>query len=117
LLDTPGVLWPKFEDEQTGLLLAYTGAVRDDILDVETLAARLMDLLGRRYPEALTARYHLAPGSEPDGFALLEAAARRRGFLVSGGAPDTERMARTLLDEYRSGRLGRFTLEEPEAAT
>ncbi|MDR0381717.1 MAG: ribosome biogenesis GTPase YlqF [Oscillospiraceae bacterium] len=114
LLDTPGVLWPKFEDEQTGLLLAYTGAIRDDILDTETLAARLMELLGRRYPEALTARYKLTPGPESDGFALLEEAARRRGFLVSGGVPDTERMASTLLDEYRSGRLGRFTLEEPE---
>ncbi|MDR2670458.1 MAG: ribosome biogenesis GTPase YlqF [Oscillospiraceae bacterium] len=116
LLDTPGVLWPKFEDERTGLLLAYTGAIRDDILDVETLAAHLMALLGRRYPEALAARYQLVPGPEPDGFALLEAAARRRGFLLSGGVPDTERMARTLLDEYRGGRLGRFTLEEPEAA-
>lgn len=113
LLDTPGVLWPKFEDEQTGLLLAFTGAIRDDILDAETLAARLMALLARRYPDALAARYRLTLPLEADGGDILVKAAKNRGFLISGGKADTERMARTLLDEYRSGRIGRFTLETP----
>ncbi len=111
LLDTPGVLWPKFEDERVGLLLAFTGAIKDNILDVEALAMRLMETLRDMYPEALTARYNLAP--EGEGYALLTAAGRRRGFLVSGGEVDTERMARILLDEFRGGKLGRVTLERP----
>ena len=113
LLDTPGILWPKFEDETTGLNLAFTGAVKDEIMDVETLACRFMDLLNRRYPAAL-GRYKLEADPAAQGWELLERAARKRGFLISGGEPDTERMARILLDEYRSGKLGRFTLETPE---
>lgn len=121
LLDTPGILWPKFEDERVGLHLAYTGAVKDDIMDVETLACRLMDDLARRYPRALAERYRLEvspKGTEQDsvayGYELLRAAAERRGFRISGGDVDTERMAHILLDEFRSGKLGRFTLELPE---
>ncbi len=113
LLDTPGILWPKFEDQVIGQHLAFTGAVKDDILDVETLAFHFMELLAERYPNALQARYkiQLTPGLE--GWNILEQAAKGRGFLISGGEYDLERMARVLLDEYRGGKLGRFTLELP----
>ena len=122
LLDTPGILWPKFEDQSVGLNLAYTGAVKDDILDVETLGCHLMAYLGENYPDALKAAYKLPaiPDREDGendvawGYRLLEAAGRKRGFLISGGDVDTERMAKILLDEFRGGKLGRFTLELPE---
>ena len=122
LLDTPGILWPKFEDQSVGLNLAFTGAVKDDILDIETLGCHLMAYLGERYPDALKNSYKL-PGipereeGENDvayGYRLLETAGRKRGFLVSGGEVDTERMAKILLDEFRGSKLGRFTLELPE---
>ena len=121
LLDTPGILWPKFEDQSVGLNLAYTGAVKDDILDVETLGCHLMAYLGDRYPAALESAYKLPALLErqPEendiawGYRLLEAAGRKRGFLISGGETDTERMAKILLDEFRAGKLGRFTLELP----
>lgn len=123
LLDTPGILWPKFEDQSVGLNLAYTGAVKDDILDTETLGCHLMAYLGQRYPEALSAAYKLPgiPAREEEendvawGYRLLSAAGKKRGFLISGGDVDTERMAKILLDEFRSGKLGRFTLELPES--
>lgn len=114
LLDTPGILWPKFEDERVGLNLAYTGAVKDEILDTEELGGHLMALLRDRYPTALTERYRIEPKAEDSGYDLLEKAARKRGFLISGGETDTERMAKILLDEFRGGKLGRFTLEWPE---
>jgi len=114
LLDTPGILWPKFDDEQTGLLLAYTGAVKDDVLDVESLACRLAALLWQRYPDSLRARYGVELPADAGGDEVLRAAGKKRGYLVAGGEIDTERMAKTLLDEYRSCRLGRFTLESPE---
>ncbi len=114
LLDTPGILWPKFEDEATGMHLAYTGAVRDEILDSEALACGLLELLRNRYPGALAARYKIAEDPAAKGWELLDACARRRGMLISGGEADTERMSRVLLDEFRSCRLGRFTLELPE---
>ena len=113
LLDTPGILWPKFDDEEVGRRLAYTGAVKDDVIDTETLAANLMQMLWRRYPDALRERYKLDPGEDDGGFALLEQAAAKRGFLLSGGELDTERMARILLEEFRSCKIGRFTLEDP----
>ena len=113
LLDTPGILWPKFDDEEVGRRLAYTGAVKDDVIDTETLAANLMQMLWRRYPDALRERYKLDPGDDDGGFALLEQAAAKRGFLLSGGVLDTERMARILLEEFRSCKIGRFTLEDP----
>ena len=114
LLDTPGMLWPKFDDPQVGLHLAYTGAVRDEIMDTETLACRLMEYLGRRYPQALLARYKIEVEDADTGYTLLEKAGRKRGLVLRGGEIDTERMANILLDEFRSGRLGRFTLELPE---
>ncbi len=121
LLDTPGILWPKLDDKDAGLHLAFTGAVKEEILDTETLGCHLMAYLAEHYPEALKTSYKLQTlpereGEENDvafGWRLLEAAGRRRGFLVSGGEVDTERMAKILLDEFRSGKLGRFTLEVP----
>ena len=121
LLDTPGILWPKFEDQKIGLHLAFTGAVKDEVMDRETLACHLMERLAEDYPDALTERYKISiperTGEEVGleyGFELLERAARKRGFVISGGGADTERMARILLDEFRGGKLGRFTLEKPE---
>ena len=123
LLDTPGILWPKFEDELTGMHLAFTGAVKDEIMDVETLGCHFMALLGERYPQALLDAYKLQElplreEGENDvtwGYRLLQATAAKRGMRVSGGGLDTERMARVLLDEYRGAKLGTFTLEAPEA--
>lgn len=114
LLDTPGILWPKFEDEQTGLHLAFTGAVKAEIMDLETLAHYLMNLLSQRYPEALKQRYGIEIPEDAQGWELVEAAARKRGFLIAGGEVDLERMSRILLDEFRSGKLGNFTLETVE---
>ena len=122
LLDTPGIRWPKFEDVETGMRLAFTGAVKDDIMDVETLGCHLMAFLGTQYPNVLVESYRLkeVPAREAEenevayGYRLLEACAQKRGMRISGGEFDTERMARVLLDEYRGGKLGRFTLELPE---
>ena len=114
LLDTPGILWPKFEDEITGLHLAFTGAVKDEVTDVEGLACALLELLRDRYPKALEERYKLTDMDGLPGWELLESCARKRGMLISGGETDSERMAKVLLDEFRGGKLGRFTLESPE---
>ena len=114
LLDTPGILWPKFEDPEVGMMLAYTGAVKDGILDVEELACRLMQLLHRRYPQALFDRYGIEAEPETPGYELLEMAGKKRGFLMARGEINTERMAGVLLEEFRGGKLGKFTLEEPE---
>ena len=114
LLDTPGILWPKFEDPEVGMMLAYTGAVKEGVIDLEELACRLMELLHKFYPQTLLERYKVeAPAGTP-GWELLEMAGRKRGFLLSGGEVHMERMAKVLIDEYRSGKLGKFTLEEPE---
>ena len=114
LLDTPGMLWPRFEDRSVGIRLACTGAVRDEVMDLEELACHLIGYLGRNYPQALLERYQTAAEEGDSGWDLLVKAGRRRGFVVRGGEVDTERMARILLDEFRGGRLGRFTLELPE---
>ena len=114
LMDTPGILWPKFEDPQVGVKLAFTGAIRDDVLDREELAARLLEYLVQHYPEAVKQRYKITAADGENCFELLEAAGRRRGFLISGGDVDYERMSRVLLDEFRGGKLGVFTLEMPE---
>ena len=113
LLDTPGILWPKFEDQTTALHLAFTGAVRDAIMDVETLGCHLMELLALRKPEAITARFKFVPEEGMTGWELMELGARKRGFLISGGEVDLERMANILLDEFRGGKMGRITLEVP----
>ncbi len=113
LLDTPGILWPRFDSQEVGELLAATGAVKDDVLDREALAANLLVRLQELYPEAIAQRYGL---TSPDaaGWEMLEAAAKRRGFLAGRGEYDTERMAAVLLDEFRGGKLGRITLERPD---
>ena len=114
LLDTPGLLWPKFEDETTGLHLAFTGAVKDEVTDLEGLACALLELLRDRYPQAVKERYKVAELEGRQGWELLEDCAKNRGMRISGGEVDTERMAKLLLDEFRGGKLGRFTLEAPE---
>jgi ribosome biogenesis GTPase A len=114
LLDTPGILWPKFEDPQAGRRLAFCGSIKDEILDAETLALELIRALLRDYPRCLAVRYGLTPEDlRPDEAILtMEAVARRRGFLLSGKRIDYARTARTVLDEFRGGRIGRITLEK-----
>ena len=113
MLDTPGILWPKFDDPVVGMRLAWTGAVRDDVTDVEELASELMAMLSREYPNSLIERYGVEARPGEMGWELLARAARKRGFLVKGGEPDNLRMAKILLDEFRGGKLGRITLETP----
>ncbi len=113
LLDTPGILWPKLDSDEVGLHLAWTGAIRDDILDVELVASKLLERLRELYPQAVESRYKFTPDPAAPGYELLEMAGRKRGFLVSGGEINTERMAHVLLDEFREGKLGRMTLERP----
>lgn len=109
LLDTPGILWPKIEDQRTARMLAFTGAIKDQIMDVEGLAVSLLDLFVRLYPAKLEERYKVP--AEGTGLSLLQAIARKRGALLAGGEPDLFRMSNLLLDELRSGKLGRITLE------
>ncbi len=111
MLDMPGVLWPKFEDQNAARKLAFTGAVKDDILDIEALASLLLENLAVNYPDSLMERYKI--DSEGTGFELLEKLGRKRGMLISGGEVNPERAAITLLDEFRSGKLGNITLELP----
>lgn len=114
LLDTPGVLWPKFEDKDVGNKLAFTGGIKDDILDAETLAMRLLQILARDYPERLTERYKITDFAELKSYELLEAIGRKRGMLISGGEVNTERAAIMLFDELRGGKLGKISFEKPE---
>ena len=117
LLDTPGILWPKFDSQEVGEMLAITNAIKADVLDKETLGANFMLRLRLNYPEALRERYKIEPDPALNGFELLEQAAKKRGFLVSRGEYDIERMANTLLKEYHEGKLGRLTLEMPDDGT
>ena len=114
LLDTPGILWPKFEDPQVGLNLAFCGSIKDEILDTASLALELIKVLQRDYPQLLRERYKL---DELDGDALvnMEAIAAKRGFILPGKRIDYERCARTLLDEFRGGKIGNITLEKVQA--
>lgn len=114
LLDTPGILWPRFDSQEVGEMLAITNAIKADVLDKETLAANFMLRLRQMYPQAIVDRYKFQPDPEMNGFELLEQAARKRGFLVSRGEYDIERMANTLLGEYHDGKLGRLSLEAPD---
>ena len=118
LLDMPGVLWPKFESHATGLALAATGAIKDTILDLEEIACRLLETLSARYPVLLSARYRVTEEELAlPAYELSEAIGRRRGFRLSGGDIDTERVAKTVLDEFRRGVLGKITLEWPKEKT
>ena len=114
LLDTPGMLWPKFEDVNVGMHLAYTGAIKDDVMDIEELGSYLMEYLGKHYAAVIRERYKVEPQEDEMGYDLLTRAGRKRGFLMRGAEVDTERMSRVLLDEFRGGKLGRFTLETVE---
>ena len=115
LLDMPGVLWPKFEDQSAAIRLAFTGAISDDILDIETLAMKLLSYLAESYPQSLIERYKIEFSSDDDGLSLLEKVGKKRGMVISGGEINTERAAITVLDEFRSGKLGRITPEMPPA--
>lgn len=114
LLDMPGVLWPKFSDKNVGLCLAFTGAIKDDIMDMEALACEFIAKMRAVNTEALTERYSIALSDEMDDYDVLCAIGKKRGFLISGGEINTERAANILLDEFRSGKLGKITLETPE---
>ncbi len=113
LLDTPGVLWPKFDDPIVGDRLAFIGSVKDAVLDVETMAVRLIDVLREEYPERLAERYKLDDITDMQSWEILEAIGRKRGMLISGGEINTERASVMLLDEYRGGKLGKITMEFP----
>lgn len=114
LLDTPGVLWPKFEDPEVGYRLAFTGGIKDDILDLEELAVKLVEILARDYPARLTERYKVTDFAEMEPYDLLQYIGRKRGMLISGGEVDTLRASQMLLDELRGGKLGKITFEQPE---
>lgn len=116
MLDTPGVLWPKFDDKIVGERLAFTGAVKDQILDTELLAVRLLDFLRSLKPADFIVRFKLddVDLDAVDSYELLNIIGKKRGMLISGGEINTERVAIMLLDEFRSGKLGRITLEMPE---
>lgn len=116
MLDTPGVLWPKFDDKTVGEHLAFTGAVKDQILDIELLAVRLLDFIKELKPADFITRFKLenADIENIDSYELLKMIGKKRGMLVSGGEIDTERAAIMLLDEFRSAKLGRITVEMPQ---
>lgn len=114
LLDTPGMLWQKFADDAIGMRLAFAGAIRDAILDMEELAVHLLVFLKETYPSALEARYGLDVTADKDGYTLLCEIAEKRKFLVHGGEPDTLRAANILIDECRAAKLGRISYEMPQ---
>lgn len=114
LLDTPGVLWPKFEDKTVGDKLAFTGAVKSNVLDSETMAVRLLDFIKDHYAERICARYKIDSIEGLQSWEILELIGRKRGMLISGGEVDSERASVTLLDEFKKGKLGKFTFEMPE---
>lgn len=116
LLDTPGILWPRFEDQKVGLLLAFIGSINDEILNKDELALELLKFLAKHYPQVLEERYRIGqtPEALQDTSAMLEQIARMRGCLQKGGVPDLSKAAAILLDDFRSGRLGRITLEMPD---
>ena len=114
LLDTPGILWPKFEDQQVGLKLAFTGAINDDILDSENMALAFINHMISRNPDCLRNRYQITFDTIEEPHVILEKIAMARGFKKKGDEPDLERAGKILMDEYRGGKLGRLTLELPE---
>ncbi len=114
LLDTPGVLWPKFEDKSVGDKLAFIGSVKDQVIDIESLAVRLINVLKNGYADRITERYKISEFEDKEDYEILEMIGRKRGMLISGGEIDYERVSVMLLDEYRGGKLGRLTLEFPE---
>lgn len=114
LLDTPGILWPKFEDEQVGINLAFTGAIKDEILDTETLALKLVEKLMIVKSQALIDRYNIEMSKDCEPLEAMEAIAAKRGCLLKGGTFDYEKVSRIILDEFRRGMMGKITLEYPK---
>ena len=117
ILDTPGILWPKFEDPNVGMNLAFCGSIKDEIMDTAELALELIGVLAKRYPSQLTDRYKLDPPEQglfedQTPLEIMEAIAAKRGFIMAGKRVDYERTARNLLDEFRGGLIGKITLEE-----
>jgi ribosome biogenesis GTPase A len=113
LLDTPGILWPKFDDQETALNLAFTGAIKDDVMDVTEVAASLSERLAATYPSQFAQRFKLGEIEGLSGYQLLEAAGKKRGCMIPGGEIDLRRIAIILLDEFRGGKIGRLSLERP----
>ncbi len=113
LLDTPGVLWPKFDDPEVGDKIAFTGAVKDEVTDLETLSCRLLESLAKTRPAVITERYKLDNVDFLQGWEILEMIGKKRGFLIKGGEIDCERTAVIVCDEFRGGKLGKITLELP----
>lgn len=114
LLDTPGILPQKFDDELCAIKLAWTGAIKDEIINTELLSYSLLEYLRDNYYEALCSRYKISDCENLEGYELLEVIGKKRGFVISGGEIDTERAAKTVIDELRSGKIGKITLERPE---
>ncbi len=112
LLDTPGILWPKFDDKRVAMNLAFIGSVKDEVTDTEELAANLLEKLKNEYPDMLSARYKIDISEDDSKYELLEKVCRKRGFIVKGGECDTERGASVVLDEFRGAKIGRITLEK-----
>lgn len=113
LLDTPGILWPKFEDKRVGLHLAFTGAIKDEILDIETLALKLIEILAKNFPNLLKNRYNVEIDNK-SYLQVMEEIGRKRGALIKGGEIDYTKTSNIILDEFRKGIIGRITLEYPE---
>lgn len=113
LLDTPGVLWPKFDDPETGDKLAFTGAIKDEVTDKETLACRLLETLAKTRPYAIEERYKISDVADLQGWEILEMIGKKRGFFIKGGEIDYERTSVIVTDEFRGGKLGKITLELP----
>ncbi len=113
LLDTPGVLWPKFDDPAVGDRLAFIGSVKDEILDAETLAIRLLEVMKTDYADRLTERYKIQDFKDKEAWEVLEMIGKKRGMMIKGGEIDCERASVMLLDEYRGGKLGAISLERP----
>jgi len=114
LLDTPGILWPKFEDMQVGMNLAFIGSIKDEVMDIETLCCNLLEFLQAHYPQPLMVRYKLDDIAGMTGLEILEYISKKRGFIVSGGELDTWRGANIVIDEFRAAKIGAVSLEVPE---
>lgn len=113
LLDTPGVLWPKFDDPTVGDKLAFIGSVKDEVMDMESLSSRLLDVLNKTNPKMIENRYKISNFEDLEGWEILEMIGRKRGFLIKGGEINYERTANIVCDEFRGGKLGRISLELP----
>ena len=113
LLDTPGILWPKFEDQQSGVHLAFTGAIKDELYNIYELSILLIDFLDKNYPDAISSYYNTGTGSTSSGAETLNLIAKCRGCIKSGAEPDLDKAGKLLIDDFRAGKLGAITLERP----